>query len=301
MVSMHNRHFSRRAVAFILAFPNPEGARSMDVHIAEKMQAANSLAGRVAIVTGSTSGIGLGIARALAAAGADVVINGLGERAAIDLACAELAQRGGGRVSYNAANLIKPAEARGLVEETLIEFGQVDILVNNAGIQHVSPIENFPDDRYDAIIALNLSAAFHTIKAAFAPMKQAGFGRILNIASAHGLVASPFKSAYVAAKHGIVGLTKAIALEGAEHDISCNAICPGYVWTPLVENQIADTAKARGISREAVVRDVLLAAQPNKRFAEVDELGALAVFLCGPGGRSITGAAIPVDGGWTAH
>ncbi len=273
----------------------------MDVQIAEKPQASNSLSGRVAIVTGSTSGIGLGIARALAAAGAHVVLNGLGERTAIDLACSELAQEGGGKVSYNAANLIDPAEAHGLVEESLIEFGRVDILVNNAGIQHVSPIENFPDERYDAIIALNLSAAFHTIKAAFAPMKQAGFGRIVNVASAHGLVASPFKSAYVAAKHGMVGLTKAVALEGAEHNISCNAICPGYVWTPLVENQIADTATARGISREAVVRDVLLAAQPNKRFAEVEELGALAVFLCGPGGRSITGAALAVDGGWTAH
>jgi 3-hydroxybutyrate dehydrogenase len=196
---------------------------------------------------------------------------------------------------------MKAAEARGLVEATIAEFGRVDILVNNAGIQHVSPIERFPEDRYDAIIALNLSAAFHTIKAAFGPMKEAGFGRIVNVASAHALVASPFKSAYVAAKHGILGLTKVVALEGAEHNITCNAICPGYVWTPLVENQIGDTAKARGISREAVIREVLLAAQPNKRFAEVDELGALAVFLCGPGGRSITGTALPVDGGWTAH
>ena len=273
----------------------------MDVQVLEKTDTMKPLSGRVAIVTGSTSGIGLGIARAFAAAGADVVLNGLGDRKEIDLACGELEQRCGGRVAYNPANLMKAAEARGLVEETLIDFGRVDILVNNAGIQHVSPIEKFPDDRYDAIIALNLSAAFHTIKAAFGPMKEAGFGRIVNVASAHGLVASPFKSAYVAAKHGVVGLTKVVALEGAEYNVTCNAICPGYVWTPLVENQIGDTAKARGITREAVIRDVLLAAQPNKRFAEVDELGALAVFLCGPGGRSITGTALPVDGGWTAH
>src|SRR4030095_15659460 len=179
----------------------------------------------------------------------------------------------------------------------MADFGRVDILVNNAGIQHVSPIEAFPPEKYDAIIALNLSAAWHTIRASFASMKEQGFGRIINVASAHGLVASPFKSAYVAAKHGIVGLTKTIALEGAEYNVTCNAICPGYVWTPLVENQIDDTAKARGISREEVIRDVLLAAQPNKRFAEVDELGALAVFLCGPGGRSITGGALPADGG----
>jgi 3-hydroxybutyrate dehydrogenase len=193
------------------------------------------------------------------------------------------------------------AEARKLVEETIAELGQVDILVNNAGIQHVSPIESFPPEKFDAIIALNLSAAWHTIRASFGQMKKRGFGRIINVASAHGLVASPFKSAYVAAKHGVVGLTKTIALEGAEHGITCNAICPGYVWTPLVENQIGDTAKARGISREEVVRDVLLAAQPNKRFATVEELGAFAVFLCGPGGQSITGTALPVDGGWTAH
>jgi 3-hydroxybutyrate dehydrogenase len=273
----------------------------MDVQVLEKMDAANPLAGRVAIVTGSTSGIGLGIARALAAAGADVVINGLGDRDQVDFVCREIQESCSTRVVYNAANLMRPEQACALVEDTIEAFGRVDILVNNAGIQHVSPIESFPPDRYDAIIALNLSAAFHTIRAAFGPMKGAGFGRIVNVASAHGLVASPFKSAYVAAKHGIVGLTKTVALEGAEHNVTCNAICPGYVWTPLVENQIGDTARARGISREAVIRDVLLAAQPNKRFAEVEELGALAVFLCGPGGRSITGAALPVDGGWTAH
>jgi len=188
-----------------------------------------------------------------------------------------------------------------LVEETAQGFGRVDILVNNAGIQHVSPIEDFPIEKWDAIIALNLSAAFHTTRAAFGMMKEAGWGRIVNIASAHGLVASPFKGAYVAAKHGVVGLTKVVALEGARHNVTCNAICPGYVWTPLVENQIGDTARARGITRDQVIQDVLLAAQPSKRFAEVDELGALTVFLCGEGGKSITGTALPMDGGWTAQ
>jgi 3-hydroxybutyrate dehydrogenase len=273
----------------------------MDIQILEKMDSSPSLGGRVAVVTGSTSGIGLGIARALAAAGADVVLNGLGDRDDIDPTCEALEQLAGTRIAYNDADLLSPEGARTLVEQTIRDLGRVDILVNNAGIQHVSKIEEFPADRWDAIIALNLSAAFHTIRAAFGPMKAAGFGRIINVASAHGLVASPFKSAYVAAKHGVVGLTKVVALEGAEHGITCNAICPGYVWTPLVENQIEATAKARGISREEVIRDVLLAAQPNKRFAEVDELGALALFLCGPAGRSITGTALPVDGGWTAH
>ena len=274
----------------------------MDMQVQGQLDVTRPLAGRVAVVTGSTSGIGLGIARALAEAGADVVINGLGEQREIEFVCAELS-RGcpSSRVAYNGANLMDRDAARGLVEETILDFGRIDILVNNAGIQHVSPIESFPPEKFDAIIALNLAAAWHTIRAALAPMKQQGFGRIINVASAHGLVASPFKSAYVAAKHGVIGLTKTVALEAAEHDITCNAICPGYVWTPLVENQIGDTAKARGISREAVIRDVLLAAQPNKRFAETDELGALAVFLCGPGGRSITGTALPVDGGWTAH
>ena len=259
-----------------------------------------SLAGKVAVVTGSTSGIGLGIARALAQAGADLVINGLGDRDAIDATCAALAEHGG-RVAYDGANLIDPAGAAGLVDNSIARFGRVDILINNAGIQHVAPIENFPVDKWNAIIALNLSAAFHTIRTAFAPMKAAGFGRIINVASAHALVASPFKGAYVAAKHGVLGLTKTVALEGAEHGVTCNAICPGYVWTPLVENQIADTAQARGIDREAVIRDVLLAAQPTKRFATVEEIGALAVFLCGAGAASITGTALPVDGGWTAH
>lgn len=274
----------------------------MDMQTKPETALTRPLDSRVAVVTGSTSGIGLGVARALAQAGANVVINGLGDPAEIERLCGDIeGLNPSSRVIYNGANLMKPAETTGLIESTIAEFGQVDILVNNAGIQHVSPIESFPPEKYEAIIALNLSAAWYTTRAAFGAMKARGFGRIVNIASAHGLVASPFKSAYVAAKHGVVGLTKTVALEGAEHGVTCNAICPGYVWTPLVENQIGDTAKARGISREEVIRDVLLAAQPNKRFAEVDELGALTVFLCGPGGTSITGTAIPVDGGWTAH
>jgi len=274
----------------------------MDMQVQEQSDLTRPLADRVAVITGSTSGIGLGIARALANAGADIVINGLGAPDDIERVLTELEQdHPRSRIVYNGANLMKGEEAHSLVEQTIAAFGRIDILVNNAGIQHVSPIETFPPEKYEAIIALNLSAAWYTTRAAFASMKQNGFGRIINVASAHGLVASPFKSAYVAAKHGVLGLTKTVALEGAEYNVTCNAICPGYVWTPLVENQIEDTAKARGITREAVIRDVLLAAQPNKRFAEVDELGALAAFLCGPGGRSITGAALPVDGGWTAH
>jgi len=273
----------------------------MDAQVARKMEASPSLDGRVAVVTGSTSGIGLGIASALAEAGADVVLNGFGDAAAIEATRLSLEYEYGGRVLYNAANLMDPAAAAGLIEESARQLGQVDILVNNAGIQFVSPVEDFPAEKWDAIIGLNLSAAFHTSKAAFAAMKAQGFGRIVNVASAHALVASPFKSAYVAAKHGVLGLTRVVALEGAEHGITCNAICPGYVWTPLVENQIGATAEARGISREAVIRDVLLAAQPTKRFAEVEEIGALAVFLSGEAAKSITGIALPVDGGWTAH
>lgn len=273
----------------------------MTVQPLAELKPARPLAGRVAIVTGSTSGIGLGIASALAAAGADIVINGLGDAVQIETVRSELADAHGVRVDYDGANLLQPDGAVALVDNSLSRFGRVDILVNNAGIQHVSPIEDFPADKWDAILALNLSAAFHAIRTAFGPMKKAGWGRIINVASAHGLVASPFKSAYVAAKHGIVGLTKTVALEGARHGVTCNAICPGYVWTPLVENQIGDTANARGISREEVIENVLLAAQPSKKFASVDELGALAAFLCSQGGQSITGTALPVDGGWTAQ
>jgi 3-hydroxybutyrate dehydrogenase len=258
------------------------------------------LAGRVAVVTGSTSGIGLGIARALAEAGADIIVNGRGDPAEIDSSCAAIGVCGT-RVVYDGADLLTPAGATGLIENSIATLGRVDILVNNAGIQHVCPVEDFPVDKWNAIIALNLSAAFHTIRTAFASMKAAGYGRIVNVASAHALVASPFKSAYVAAKHGVLGLTRTVALEGAQFGVTCNAICPGYVWTPLVENQISDTAAARGIDREAVIRDVLLAAQPTKRFATVEEIGALCVFLCSPAGASITGTALPVDGGWTAQ
>lgn len=262
---------------------------------------AAPLMGRVAIVTGSTSGIGLGIARALAEAGADIILNGLGDLGQIETTRSELAAATGVRVNYNGANLLDGKDAAGLVTETINEFGKVDILVNNAGIQHVSPIEDFPVDKWNAIQALNLSASFHTTRAAFGAMKAARWGRIINLASVHGLIASPYKSAYVAAKHGVLGLTKTVGLEGAQFGVTCNAVCPGYVWTPLVEGQIEDTAKARGISREEVINNVLLAAQPTKRFVTVEELGAVSVFLCSEGARSITGVALPVDGGWTGQ
>jgi 3-hydroxybutyrate dehydrogenase len=272
----------------------------MDMPTPARMLQADALAGRVAVVTGSTSGIGLGIARAFAAAGADVVINGIAEKAAVDELLSEFASLGR-RAIYDDANLLDANACAALVANSLERLGRVDILVNNAGIQHVSPIETFPVEKWNAIIALNLSAAFHTIRTALPAMKEAGFGRIINLASAHALVASPYKSAYVAAKHGILGLTKTVALEAARSGVTCNAVCPGYVWTPLVEKQIDDTAKARGITREQVVNDVLLAAQPSKRFATVEELGQLAVFLSSPAAASITGAALTVDGGWTAQ
>lgn len=272
----------------------------MPVAVAAANDARRPLEGRVAIITGSTSGIGRGIARAFAAAGADVVINGIADRNTIEEIFGECAELGA-RAIYEGANLMDADECAALVNNTLTRFGRVDILVNNAGIQHVSPVELFPVDKWNAIVALNLSAAFHTIRAAIPSMKQAAFGRIINVASAHGLVASPFKSAYVAAKHGVLGLTKTVALETARSGITCNAICPGYVWTPLVEKQIDDTARARGITRDEVINNVLLAAQPSKRFATVEELGDLAVFLSSPGGASMTGAAISMDGGWTAQ
>jgi 3-hydroxybutyrate dehydrogenase len=261
-----------------------------------------ALEGRAALVTGSTSGIGLGIARALAAEGADVILNGFGERQEILAAQADIAQAFGVQAYYSDADLSQPdAIAQMFDEITATGPGRLDILVNNAGIQYVAPITEFPTAKWDQILALNLTAAFHTMRLAIPLMRQVGYGRIVNIASAHGLVASPFKSAYVAAKHGLIGLTKTAALETAEEPITCNAICPGYVFTPLVERQIDDQAKAHGIAREAVIRDVLLAQQPNKRFATVEEMGALTAFLCSAGAASITGAALPVDGGWTAH
>lgn len=256
---------------------------------------------KTAIVTGSTSGIGLGIAEALAGAGMNVMLNGLGDAGEIEAHRQRIAGESGSAVAYNAADMSKPASIASLVEDTRARFGRVDIVVNNAGVQTVAPIEDFPPERWDLIMAINLSAAFHLVRLTFAEMQERGWGRVINVASAHALVASPYKSAYVAAKHGILGLTKTIALEGAEHGVTANAICPGYVLTPLVEKQIPETAKARGITEEAVVRDVLLAAQPTRAFVEVSQLGALAVFLCSDAAAQITGAALPVDGGWTAH
>jgi len=259
------------------------------------------LSGKTAIVTGSTSGIGLGIAKALAGSGANVMLNGFGDHDEIEKTRADLAAENNVKVIYSKANMAVPAEIEGMVKQADEELGGVDILVNNAGIQFVAPVEEFPIEKWDAIVAINMSSAFHASHAAIPGMKQKKWGRIINVASAHALVASPFKSAYVTAKHGIAGFTKTVALEVAEHGITANAICPGYVMTPLVEKQIPDTAKARGITEEEVVRDVLLAAQPTKRFVTVEELAALAVFLCSDNARSITGAALPVDGGWTAH
>ena len=259
------------------------------------------LHGKNAIVTGSTSGIGLGIAEALARAGANLMMNGFGDAKEIAAARVRLEKEHGVTVLYSAADMMNPEEIAGMTNEAREAFDTVDILVNNAGIQHVSPVETFPPEKWDAIIAINLSAAFHGIRAVVPGMKKRRFGRIINIASAHALVASPFKAAYVAAKHGIAGLTKAVALEVAEHGITVNAIAPGYVLTPLVEAQIPDTAKARGISEDEVKRDVLLAAQPSKQFVTVEQLGELAVFLCSEAAASITGAILPVDGGWTAQ
>jgi 3-hydroxybutyrate dehydrogenase len=262
---------------------------------------AQEFQGQVALVTGSTSGIGLGIAQALAAAGSHVVINGFGAADAIEATRAGIAQRHGVEVAYDGADMSRADAIESMMKGTLARFGRIDILVNNAGIQHVAPIDEFPPEKWDAILAINLSAAFHTIRHALPAMKQQGFGRIVNVASAHALVASPFKSAYVAAKHGIAGLTKTVALEVAERNITVNAVCPGYVLTPLVQQQIPDTAKARGISEDEVIRNVLLAAQPTRKFVTVEEVAALVRFLAGRDAASITGAVLPIEGGWTAH
>ena len=261
----------------------------------------DELAGKAAIVTGSTSGIGLGIARAFAASGMPVMLNGLGDADAIEATRAGLAKEFGIKVAYSAADMTKPVEITGMVEQACAAFGRVDVLVNNAGIQHVEAIETFPVAKWDAIIAIDLSSAFHGMRAVVADMKARKWGRIINVASAHALVASPFKSAYVAAKHGLYGLTKTVALETAEHGITVNAICPGYVLTPLVQKQIPETAKARGLTEEQVIRDVLLHAQPTRKFVTTEQIGALAAFLCTDAAASITGTALPVEGGWTAQ
>ena len=259
------------------------------------------LKGKTALVTGSTSGIGLACARALAEAGANVILNGFGEASAIEVIRMELEEASGGRALYDGADLTRTQEIEALMRGAADELGGVDILVNNAGMQHVAPIDQFPVDRWDLIIALNLSAAFHTIRLALPGMKEKGWGRIINTASAHSLVASPNKAPYVAAKHGIAGLTKAVALEAAQSGVTVNCISPGYVWTPLVENQIPDTMKARGLSREQVMNDVLLAAQPTKKFVTVDQVAAFALFLCRDEAAAITGANLSMDGGWTAQ
>ncbi|PWE17602.1 3-hydroxybutyrate dehydrogenase [Marinicauda salina] len=259
------------------------------------------LKGQVAVVTGSTSGIGAALAESLAENGANVVLNGLGDADEIEALRASIADKHGVEVRYHGADMRKPDEIADLIAFAEREFGRLDILVNNAGIQHVAPVEEFPTEKWDAILAINLSSAFHTTKAAVPVMKRQGRGRIVNIASAHGLIASPFKAAYVAAKHGVVGLTRTAALEVAEAGVTVNAICPGYVKTPLVENQIADTAKARGISEDEVVRDVMLAAQPTKKFVTYDELAGLLLYLVSDAGASANGAAYPVEGGWLAQ
>jgi 3-hydroxybutyrate dehydrogenase len=252
------------------------------------------LEGKVALVTGSTSGIGLAISRALAGHGARLMVNGFGPQQEIEEICAELG------AIHDGADLSDPAAIAAMMERCAAELGGPDILVNNAGIQHVSPIADFPPEKWDAIIAVNLSAAFYTIRLAVPPMAANGWGRIINTASAHSVVASPNKSAYVAAKHGVAGLTKTVALETATSGITVNCISPGYVWTPLVEQQIPDTMKARNLTREQVMNDVLLAAQPTKRFVTPEEVAAMAVYLCREEARSITGANLSIDGGWTA-
>ena len=256
--------------------------------------------GRTAVVTGSTSGIGLGIARAFAGEGANVLLNGFGDAAAIEAARNGIEREFDVTCRYHPADMTKPAEIAAMIAHAEAQFGSVDVLVNNAGIQFVSPVEDFPVEKWDAIIAINLSSAFHSVRAAVPGMKRRGWGRIINVASAHALVASPFKSAYVAAKHGIAGFTKSVALELATQGITINAICPGYVWTPLVEKQIPDTMAARGMTKEQVIEEVMLKAQPTKQFVTIDEVAALALYLASDAAKGMTGSMLSLDGGWTA-
>ena len=260
-----------------------------------------SFKGKSALVTGSTSGIGLAIARGFAAQGANVMLNGLGDAAEIEKIRTVIETEFGVKALYNSANMLEPAQIRDMVAAAEQAFGKIDILVNNAGIQFVSPVEDFPDDKWQQIIAINLSAAFYAIKAAIPGMKKQGGGRIINLTSAHSLIASPFKSAYVAAKHGVAGLTKTVALEVAQAKITVNAIAPGYVWTPLVERQIPDTMKARNMSEDEVKKLVLLAAQPTKEFVTVEQVAGLALYLASESAASITGTTVSMDGGWTAQ
>jgi 3-hydroxybutyrate dehydrogenase len=259
------------------------------------------LKGKTALITGSTSGIGLGYARALAAEGANVMINGFGNQAVIDGYVTGLAAASGGKAQHSSADMTKPDEIRAMVAGCTAQLGGPDILINNAGIQHVAPVDEFPEDKWDAVLAIILSSAFHTTKAALPGMKAKGWGRVINTGSMHSLVASPYKAAYNAAKHGLAGLTKTVALEVATQGITVNCICPGYVWTPLVENQIPDTMKTRGLTRDQVINDVLLANQPQKQFVQVEQLAALAVFLCRDEASAMTGTNLSVDGGWTAQ
>ncbi|TPJ72429.1 3-hydroxybutyrate dehydrogenase [Mesorhizobium sp. B2-6-2] len=259
------------------------------------------LKGKTALITGSTSGIGQGIAEAFAAKGCNIVLNGFGDAAEIERLRAKLAADHQVAVRYDNADMSKGDAITTMMDKAIAEFGAVDILVNNAGIQHVAPIDDFPIEKWEAVVAIDLMSSFYTIRRALQPMKARKWGRIINVASAHALVASPYKSAYVAAKHGVAGLTKAVALEVAEQGITVNAVCPGYVLTPLVEKQIPDTAKARGITEQQVIKDVLLAAQPTKQFVTVEQVAALCLFLASDDAASITGAVMPIEGGWTAH
>jgi 3-hydroxybutyrate dehydrogenase len=260
-----------------------------------------SLKSRNAVITGSTSGIGLAYAKALAGAGANVMINGFGKPEDIEKERSAIEHDFGVTALYSPADMTKPDQIKGMIDEAVSKLGSVDILINNAGIQYVAPIEDFPIEKWDQIIAINLSAAFHAIRAAVPGMKAKGWGRIICTASAHSLVASPFKSAYVTAKHGIAGLTKTVALEVATHKITANCISPGYVWTPLVENQIPDTMKARNLTRDQVINDVLLESQPTKEFVTPEQVAALALFLCSDEAAQINGANLSIDGGWTAE